>query len=623
MSLNTDHKNVKKLLSLVLVSLVTCTGSSANARVHVWQTVELNFEAQNSYENPYTEVELWVRLEGPGFDKKVYGFWDGANMFKVRVLATKPGQWRWACHSNVNDTGLNSRSGSFSAIKWTEEERLANPNRRGFLRPTKNGHAYNYADGTPFFYLADTWWAASTWRYSFKGKEPDPDYIPGPGMGFEEAVQFRKQQGYNGVIMIASFPNWHSDNYGLRPKSAEGISLRAPWRIDQKAASMMDEDGDLPFEFPGKVRGFTDLVPDFDRINPAYFQNLDKKMKYLSDQGFVTFLEAVRRDHGPAWKHYYDWPDSYIRYVQYLIARYGCYNIIFSGVHLDSLASLPASDFNEALTAHFDKYGLLPFGQPHSTNIHGSTYRCYGHGADAPWLTMHGVGNFPRDHRVFELLEEMFHLPNPYPALNNEPFYPHSENPAAKNIHGDQTTNTRACAWGCVLNGALAGHIHGTQGYYVTTGESRQKKPYTWEALNAEKFFDAGDDMRHLKEFMLSEGSGYRDLGPHRHSLVPNQKPDGFEEWYLSGWSSMMRTPDAGLIIVYFEVDCPVAKIKNLPPRAEYMAQWFNPRTGEWSAVRDGTLRVNKNGIVQLPEFPGNKKLSDVDWALKMKKVEP
>lgn len=590
---------------------------------HVWEKVELTFEAQNHYENHYTDVELWVQLRGPDFNKKVYGFWDGGNTLKVRVLATKPGEWTWVSQSNVSDPGLNGKAGKFYAIEWTEEEKMTNPNRRGFLMPTKNGHAYNYVDGTPFFYLADTWWAASTWRYPFKGKEPDLDYIPGPGMGFEEAVQFRKKQDYNGVIMIACFPNWHSDNYALRPKTVDGIQLRAPWNIDGKAASMMDEAGNLPFGFPGKVPGFTDMVPDFDRINPAYFQSLDRKMEYLSDQGMVPFLEAVRRDHGPAWKHYYDWPDSYVRYIQYLVARYGCYNIIFSGVHLDNLGSLPAGDFNKVLTVHFNKYGRLPFEQPYSTNINGSTFRCYGHGEEAPWLTLHGVGNVPRDHRVFALLEEMFYLPDPYPALNNEPYYPHSNNPSAKNIHGDQTSNTRACAWGCVLNGALAGHIHGTQGYYVTTGEPRQKKPYIWEALNGEKFFDAGDDMKHLKDFMLSEGSGYQDLIPYRCSLDPYQKSDGLEKWYLSGWASMMRTPDAGLIMVYFEKDCPVAGIKHLRPHMEYYVQWFNPRTGKWPVADEGALKVDKDGIVQLPDFPGNFRVSDTDWALKLKIIEP
>ena len=142
MSLNADRMNVKKLLLLVSVSLVISTGSGANTRVHVWEAVELNFEAQNSYENPHAEVELWVRLKGPGFDKKVYGFWDGSNTFRVRLTGTKPGVWTWTSDSSQNDR--------FITIPWTEKEKQSNQNRRGFLRPTENGRAYNYADGNPF-----------------------------------------------------------------------------------------------------------------------------------------------------------------------------------------------------------------------------------------------------------------------------------------------------------------------------------------------------------------------------------------------------------------------------------------------------------------------------------------
>ena len=40
--------------------------------------------------------------------------------------------------------------------------------------------------------------------------------------------------------------------------------------------------------------------------------------------------------------------------MQYLIARYGAYNLIFSGIHLDWIPkdfSLTADEFNEALTS--------------------------------------------------------------------------------------------------------------------------------------------------------------------------------------------------------------------------------------------------------------------------------
>jgi uncharacterized protein DUF4038 len=83
--------------------------------------------------------------------------------------------------------------------------------RNRLIRASENGHALEYADGTPFFYIADTWWACTTYRYPWKGVEPDPNYVPGPGMGFEEAVQYRKKQGYNGFAMIAAYPSWHND----------------------------------------------------------------------------------------------------------------------------------------------------------------------------------------------------------------------------------------------------------------------------------------------------------------------------------------------------------------------------------------------------------------------------
>jgi len=65
-------------------------------------------------------------------------------------------------------------------------------------------------------------------------------------------------------------------------------------------------------------------VADFDRIIPEYFQSLDKKMKYLSEQGFVPLLESVRRDNCPAWKAYFDF-NEYIR---------GIFNILFQDMEL-------------------------------------------------------------------------------------------------------------------------------------------------------------------------------------------------------------------------------------------------------------------------------------------------
>src|ERR1044071_335069 len=90
---------------------------------HVWETQEITFQSAGDYGNPYAEVECWIELEGPGFAKRIYGFWDGGRTFKVRFVATTPGDWRWRSGSNqAMDAGLNGGAGKLKAIDWTEAE---------------------------------------------------------------------------------------------------------------------------------------------------------------------------------------------------------------------------------------------------------------------------------------------------------------------------------------------------------------------------------------------------------------------------------------------------------------------------------------------------------------------
>src|SRR5690606_39230059 len=147
-------------------------------RVHTWQMQEIVLLAQNQYDNYYTDVEAWIQLQGPDFDKRIYGFWDGDNRYVVRVVATEPGHWSWRSGSSQpDDPGLNGQSGEFTAVEWSEREKRDNPNRRGFVHATPNGHALQYADGTPFFMVGDTWLAGSTWRLPFRGAATSNDYV--------------------------------------------------------------------------------------------------------------------------------------------------------------------------------------------------------------------------------------------------------------------------------------------------------------------------------------------------------------------------------------------------------------------------------------------------------------
>jgi hypothetical protein len=625
--------------SLLLTFSLSLLPPAAQARlqsgeVQVWEVQEIALATSREYPNPYVDVECWVELAGPDFRGRVYGFWDGGRSFKVRIVATSPGEWTWRVGSNRPDDAGLAGAGKFTAVAWNVAQIEANPNRRGFVRASSNGHALRYADGTPFFLVGDTWLAASTWRLPWKGITPATNYVPAEGISFEEAVSWRKRQGYNSVSFIAAFPNWAADHHGATYANKDGVFLRNAWEkfghwapnakistpdgATTTGKDMHDEQGNRPFAVFADREG----LANFDAIDPAYFASLDRKMRYLSEQGFVPFLETIRRDNAPSWKRYFDFNASYARFVQYLIARYGAYNMIFSGIHLDWIPkdfSLTAEEFNEALTFHRRKYGGLPFGQPYTTLIDRSTFKVFGHGAQAPWLNMHTVGNNPRNHAIYDSIEELFNLTPAYPAANLEPYYtgwnhqinrPGGETPAENS--GRDNYFARAMMYGSVLSGALAGHVHGTAAYDVTsTGEPAGWRPHIWTALR----YESGAQMKHLRDFVLSEGARYQELELASKDLDPRSIPDAVADG-LDGWSFLMRTPRKDFALLYFENKALATRLKGFEPGARYRWTWFDPRTGSWTKAIH--LSADAQGTIASPAFPGGGRQASRDVAAKI-----
>ena len=640
-----NYVNIRRsIVGSILLFLLALIPLSAQA-VHPWEVQEIVLRAARSHENPYKDVDAWVELKGPNFSKRVYGFWDGGDIWRVRMVATGPGKWTWTSNSNQPaDSGLNGKTGEFVAQEWTEQQKKENPNRHGFLRDTSNHHALQYADGTPFFLVGDTWLAASTWRLPFTGSKPDPNYTPGPGITFENAVAYRKRQGFNSVSMIAAFPSWASDQYPATYADDKSVDFRGAWEKfgvtvseDGKpgkvtAKDMHDEHGYRPFEIVPNHQG----LPNFDAIVPQYFQSLDKKIAYLDAEGFVPMLETTRRDVCPAWKAYFNFNESYGRFVQYLIARYGAYNIIYSKIHLDiapvakfgpgagtrrPIPGLTADEFNEALIYHLKKYGPMPFGQPVTSLIDHSTYTSFGHGETAPWITLQSVGNDPRNNSMYEAIETLFNLPDPSPAIDLEPYYagwaiaglmnsPAGERPPANSDRDNYFA--RAMMYGCVLSGGLVGHVYGHGAYdFTATDEPRGIRPYIWEALQ----YTSAGQMQWMKKFITSEGKSYQDLRLASDDISPRKAP-GSPETGLDGWALMMRTEKKDLALLYFEVKSQRAKIANLKPNSSYQFTWYNTRAGEW--LQTSTVTTDAQGNTQLPAFPDGADAAALDWAAKL-----
>jgi hypothetical protein len=339
----------------------------------------------------------------------------------------------------------------------------------------------------------------------------------------------------------------------------------------------------------------------------------------------MPFIEVARRDIGQAWKKYHSWPDSYTRYIQYIWSRYQANICFFSPIHFDSPgATIEAADWNAAANAVIDRYGPPPFGTLVSCNSNPSSLRDFGHTDKARWLTFHQIGNGQRTHNRYELLTEIFKQTPAVPAINGEPYYAGMERPGWErdiNAVGEEGAPggsllsdlyCRSAMYGSVLSGGLGGHIYGAGGWdggLWGANIEPQAKTRMWEVIQ----WPSGAQMRHLARFMLSEGRAYQNLVPHAELVSPNRS--GPEKDFV-GWAYCARTDDKRLFLIYFEKDCPRAKVSGAIPGALYDATWFDPRTGSRTEV--AIPDTEDDGTILLPTFPDGSTKSKLDWALKL-----
>jgi len=578
---------------------------------HVWERIDLAFEAQGSYENAYTEVTVWVDLEGPGFSRRVYGFWNGGNSFVVRVSATAPGTWRWTSGSAPTDPGLSGKSGSFTALPWSASELKVNPNRRGMIGPTANGRGLQYSDGTPYFLIGDTWWSLPSFRFPLS--DPEASARPlGPGATLNDYVGYRKAQGFNCVGLIAAQPAWANDGHSQSMQMPDGTWVRAAWQQPgTQSAKDMHNEGGRPFLFPGKVPGFEDLFPDMDRINPDYFKVLDAKIDYLNAQGFVPFIEVARRDTGQAWKRFYDWPQSYARYVQYVFARYQANIAIFSPIHYDYFEqTIPAEDYNVPINLVLERYGRPPFGTMLSANPNPSTLVNFG--ADG-WVDLHQSGNV-REHHTYWYLTEIFETEPARPAINGEPYYAGLHQlgtPYPLRVPPDSEADqcyVRSGLYGSFLSGGLAGFIYGAEGIWQADTEPEALYKM-WDSFQ----WQSAAQVQHLRTFANVRGERYLELEPKAELVMPNKAGPDFGYF---GWSYCARTPDRSFFLLYFEKDAPIeARLRGAKKYARYRPTFFDPREGTWLSPGDA-IPVASSSVLALPPRPDER-----DWGLMLEKI--
>jgi hypothetical protein len=166
-----NYSKIFILISFLITSICNNPETFATT-IHRWEVMTITFKSQTDYVNPYYDIPvngegdllkvIFTGKNGEAREKQfsLVAFWNGGQEWKVNFVAPYTGLWEY--RSVSSDQDLNGRTGSFEVLEWDEQEKISNPTRRGFIRVDKTGekagHYFEYTDGTPFLWIADTWW---------------------------------------------------------------------------------------------------------------------------------------------------------------------------------------------------------------------------------------------------------------------------------------------------------------------------------------------------------------------------------------------------------------------------------------------------------------------------------
>ena len=216
-------------------------GVAAPRRVEANRVAEISLVPRRTYQNPFMAVELDAIITQPdGKQIRVPGFWAGGNRWCFRYSSPKPGKfaWRTECSDRTNPT-LHAAEGKIEVVAYAGDNPLCC---HGFIRVAKDRRHFEHADGTPFFWLGDTWWKGLCKRLTWEG--------------FQELTTDRRAKGFTVVQIVC----------GVYPD--EGL-FEPRW----------ENEGGKPY-----------LTRDFTVVNPAYFDYADRRIKHLVEAGIVPAI---------------------------------------------------------------------------------------------------------------------------------------------------------------------------------------------------------------------------------------------------------------------------------------------------------------------------------------------
>lgn len=514
--------------SILWVALGLCLASAAlDAAPAVYQVFEAEFQASKPPESPLL-LRPRVTFTGPaGAETAVEAFWDGGATFKVRFQPLRAGQYSYRVSSS--DPGLDGKTGQFTA---TRPEGATSLDLHGPPVVSPDRRFFTHADGTPWFWLADTAWNGAL----LATRDEWADYLKARAAQRFTAVQFVMTQ----------------------------------WR-----AGRADENGRLAFR----------LNNDKLEIDPIFFRRMDERIAAVRRAGLVpipVMLWALtsrdRESPGSVLP-----PAQAAELARYINARYHAYSTLW----------MLGGDGNyrgDENAARWKEIGRLTFPSGldrRPVTLHpGGTHEPWEPLKDEPWLDYltyqsgHGGDARKWQWQAYRGPALGWRLEPARPVIDAEPNYEAHVSYNGKLI---DAFAVRRAAWYSLLAAPMAGVTYGAHGVWpwireksVPLDHPRSGEADPWrECLS----YPGAAHMKALVEIL--DRLPWHQLRPDAPLAAPVQVDEGFTNYVPAA-----RTTDGNLALAYLPAN-PVATFDLSTFEKGARATFINPRNGERLAPAD------------------------------------
>lgn len=507
------------VVTWAFLTLSASTGAAEPTRTTANVPVEIAFTSVRDRPDPFNDIHLDAVFRSPsGKTFRVPTFWAGGRVWKVRYASGEVGEHRFRTEGNdVADTGLQGIEGRVEVGSYGGANPLF---QHGPIKVAADKRHMEHADGTPFFWLGDTWWMGLCHRLHF----PDE---------FATLAADRKAKGFNVVQIVAGL---YPDMPPFDPRGANEAGF--PWE------------------------------PKYARIRPQYFDAVDLRLRYLVEQGITPCVVGM-------WGYFMPemGVDKSNQHWRYLIARYGSWPVVWCVAGEANLPYYQAKGFPFDDREQVHKWTEVlryvratdPFRRP--TTIHPTAIRLYTarNATDDAALLDFDLLQTPHGQReaaaiTLQAARESYAARPRMPVIDGEASYERLSDSLP-------TEWTRAMFWICMAEGA-AGHTYGANGIWQC---NRKGQPHGNSPSGGNYGVISWDDAMNLP------GSGQLGAGKTFLTKFAWTRFEPHPEWVTWDAPASAQPPELGRWIWFPEGDAS----KDAPVEARFFRRAFSIPEGK------------------------------------------